>query len=65
MFEGIETIDASIIDTSLLGHSYFADAIQLVRDVLSVILEGLPPADRSLAAEVKGGRAYWRFSGGG
>ena len=24
--EGVETIDASVIDTSLLGHSYFADA---------------------------------------
>ena len=65
VFEGIETIDASVIDTSLLGHSYFADAIQLVSDLLSVILEGLPPADRSLEAEVKGGRTYWRFGGGG
>lgn len=64
VFAGIETIDASVIDTSLLGHSYFADAIQLVRDLLSVILEGLPPSDRSLEARIIGGMMYWRFGTG-
>ena len=54
-------IVAPAIDTSLLGHSYFADAIQLVRDLLSVILEGLPPSDRSLEARIRSGMTYWRF----
>lgn len=63
--DGIETIDASVIDTSLLGHSYFADAIRLVRDLLAVIREGLPPSDRALEAQVKGGITYWRFVGAG
>ena len=63
--DGIETIDASVIDTSLLGHSYFADAIQLVSDLLSVIREGLPPSDRSLEPRARGGVTYWRFGGDG
>lgn len=61
--EGVETIDASEIDTSLLGHSYFADAIQLVTDLLGVIGQGLAPPDRSLEGLAKNGLPYWRFEG--
>ncbi len=59
--DGIETIDASVIDTSLLGHSYFADALRLVGDLLAVIRDGAPPPERSLERLVKEGIPYWKF----
>lgn len=59
--DGIETIDASVIDTSLLGHSYFADALRLVGDLLAVIRDGAPPPERSLEPLVKEGIPYWKF----
>jgi esterase/lipase superfamily enzyme len=63
--EGVETIDASVIDTSLLGHSYFADAFQLVGDLLAVIRDGLPPPERELLPRQKAGLPYWSFGEGG
>ncbi len=59
--EGIETIDASVIDTSLLGHSYFADAAKLVSDLLAIVRDGSSPSARSLEAQEKGGITYWLF----
>lgn len=61
--EGIQTIDASVIDTSLLGHSYFADAVRMVQDLVHVLAERMPPERRSLIAALKGGRTYWVLGG--
>ncbi|MEM6784633.1 MAG: alpha/beta hydrolase [Bacteroidota bacterium] len=45
---GITTIDASGLDPSLLGHSYYADLKQLIDDIGALVKQGLAPAARAL-----------------
>ncbi len=59
---GLETIDASGVDTSLLGHSYFADTRTVLSDMHALIRSGLRPAQRSGLVGVQGGDGpYWAF----
>ncbi len=58
---GLETIDATNVDTSMLTrHSYFGDERSVITDLGLLLAEGLPPARRGLR-EVPG-RGYWRFA---
>lgn len=58
---GVETIDASGLDTSFLEHSYFAEAGSVLRDIRKLVLEGLRAPQRNLTErETKSGQAYWR-----
>ena len=60
--KGLVTIDATGIDTSLLGHSYFAEKEILVTDLKDVIEKSLPPTKRkSLIEKIKAKLAYWKF----
>ncbi|MEA2049004.1 MAG: alpha/beta hydrolase [Campylobacterota bacterium] len=62
VFKGLDTIDATGIDTSLLGHSYFAEKKILVKDLKDVIHKSLPPSKRdSLIEKIKKQMAYWKF----
>ena len=56
--EGIETIDASAIDTSLVGHSYFSDQPQLLDDI-STLLGARTRANSANRVRDAGG--YWSF----
>lgn len=60
---GVETIDASNVDTSLLnaialGHSYFAEQPTVIDD-LRLLLKGRSPAKRGLIERKDGGSIYW------
>ncbi|MEM6978937.1 MAG: alpha/beta fold hydrolase [Planctomycetota bacterium] len=44
---GVETIDVSGIDLSLLGHSYYGDSRWMLRDLREVIASRLPASERS------------------
>jgi esterase/lipase superfamily enzyme len=59
---GIETIDATNIDTSLLGHSYFADTRAVLSDLFELIHHGQRANERPGLESVNapGGR-YWEF----
>lgn len=60
--EGIETIDASNVDTSLLGHSYFAETRTLISDMFYLIGTG-NRADKRFGLrriDAQGGK-YWMF----
>lgn len=46
-FPGIDTIDASPVDTSLIGHCYYGDNPELIRDLRSVLKDGLPAENRA------------------
>lgn len=60
--EDMDTIDASEIDTDLLGHSYYGDCLPILRDVRLMIERNLRPEDRELErAEVPGNLIYWLF----
>jgi esterase/lipase superfamily enzyme len=60
--KGMETIDASTVDTSLLslGHGYFAGERTVVEDLGHLLRHGLPAAQRAL--EQPQGKDYWQFS---
>jgi len=57
---GLDTIDASAIDTDFLGHSYFSDTWPLLSDIHSILFEDQPPERRFglMAQENPGGRYY-------
>jgi esterase/lipase superfamily enzyme len=43
---GMDTIDASAIDTDFLGHSYFSDNWPLLSDIHSILFKDEPPSGR-------------------
>jgi esterase/lipase superfamily enzyme len=60
---GIETIDVSGIDLSILGHSYYGDNESILRDLYEVIRARLPATKRvSLVARQAGSLVYWQLS---
>jgi esterase/lipase superfamily enzyme len=58
---GIETIDASGLDTSFLEHSYFATAPPVLSDIRRVLREGLRAARRGLESRLAGDGSYWKL----
>jgi esterase/lipase superfamily enzyme len=58
----VDTVDASTVETGLLGHSYFGDAGTLLSDLFYVIRNGTPPGERSrLREQRRYGNPYWEF----
>ncbi len=59
--EGVETIDASGIDTSFLSHSYFATTSAIIADILDLIKSGKRAKDRETLEKVsKENVIYWK-----
>lgn len=52
-YPSIEVIDASEVDTSLFGHSYFAENETVLTDIKQ-LLAGRPPIDRGLKRAANG-----------
>jgi esterase/lipase superfamily enzyme len=48
VLQGVDTIDASEIDTDLLGHSYYGDCLPILDDVNLLMRSSLPPLERRL-----------------
>lgn len=60
----IDTIDASDIDTDLLGHSYYGDCLPILRDVRQILGMDLPPVGRKLIPwPVEDQLIYWTLPG--
>src|SRR5262249_31339500 len=60
--KGIETIDATNIDTSFLGHSYFAENRSVVSDIFYIFHKGLRADERAGLTPVGDGEGrYWSF----
>lgn len=58
----METIDASAVDTSFDGHSYFGDNASVISDVFYLIRDGKKPAERfGMSQEKLGEQVYWAF----
>lgn len=58
---GIETIDASGVDTSFLSHSYFADTHTIIEDILEMIKSGRRAAYRETLKLIQSaGKQYWK-----
>ena len=59
---GMDTIDASAVDTSLVGHSYFAESRSVIADVFALLRKDADPADRfGMRAMTAAGLRYWMF----
>ncbi len=59
---GIETIDATGTDTSLVGHSYFAEARSVLSDIFYLIRDGQRAGQRfGLSRVDTGSGRYWVF----
>ncbi len=59
---GLDTIDASEMDTELLGHSYYGNCLRLLDDLRLLLELNRPPAERKLeplfdAPDIP----YWKF----
>jgi prepilin-type N-terminal cleavage/methylation domain-containing protein len=62
IYPGIDTIEATNVDTSMDGHSYYAENTAVVSDLFYLVNQGLRPNDRSFIEAVNEERGqYWRF----
>jgi esterase/lipase superfamily enzyme len=63
VLDGLETIDASLIDGGeRLGHSYFGVTRQGLTDLYFLLKQGLAPGERRLEALLtEDGKQYWRI----
>lgn len=55
--DGLETIDATAVDSSLLGHSYFGNERTVLTDLGLLVRESLPASKRGLTSVAK----WWAF----
>ncbi|MEK6257129.1 MAG: alpha/beta hydrolase [Planctomycetota bacterium] len=60
---GVETIDCSRIEDSLMGHSYYGDNRDVTTDLFMLIKEDLPPSKRFFLEKQKSPDGpYWQFA---
>lgn len=62
--DGVDTIDASLVDTSLVGlrHSYFGDKRSILNDMFNLIMQQLAPDQRfDLQAAGDALKKYWSY----
>jgi esterase/lipase superfamily enzyme len=60
-FPGIDTIDATAVDSSLLGHTYYGDNVSVLTD-LGQLLRNQPITNRHYLKQVNHGMTfYWAF----
>jgi esterase/lipase superfamily enzyme len=59
---GVDTIDVSAVDTSLIGHSYYGSNGTVLSDLFDLLHENRPPDERQwLRAQYLGSLKYWVF----
>ncbi len=59
---GIDTVDVTSVDTSLLGHSYYGSNHSVLEDLWDLLHESKPPAQRNWLRSAKIGQlVYWVF----
>jgi esterase/lipase superfamily enzyme len=59
---GMDTVDVTAVDTSLLGHSYYGDSGSVLSDFVEVLKDSKPADQRKwLRPEYLGFQKYWVF----
>lgn len=62
IIKGVETIDASSVDTNFIGHGYFAETKDLINDIYHILKHSFTPPQRNLkSVSVPKRGKYWRF----
>jgi esterase/lipase superfamily enzyme len=60
---GVDTIDATALDTGLMSHSYYGDNTSIVADIYAIIRQGHPPDQRFGLRSVRHPDGqYWAFT---
>ncbi|MFO0809863.1 MAG: alpha/beta hydrolase [Gemmataceae bacterium] len=59
---GLDTIDVSTVDTSLIGHTYYGDSKSIITDLQHLVKRGEPPPKRPwLRPAERRSLPYWLF----
>jgi esterase/lipase superfamily enzyme len=59
----IDSIDASRVDTDLVGHSYYADNRSILSDMFYLLRDNRDPDGRfGMHRHVRAGQVYWEFA---
>ncbi len=60
---GVDLVDVTPVDTSLLGHSYYGSHPLMIRELMSLIHQGIPPEKRAWLTTLTDHRIppLWRF----
>jgi esterase/lipase superfamily enzyme len=61
ILEGMDSVDVSAVDTSLLGHSYYGDNSSLLADLYYLIEGQLPDQRFRLRRQEQAGKRFWVF----
>ena len=60
---GMDTIDVSLVDTSLIGHFYYGSNNTVLSDLVDLLHESKPPSQRPWLRPVPVGQmSYWVFT---
>jgi esterase/lipase superfamily enzyme len=61
VLDGIDTVNVTNVDVTLLGHGYVADAREVLNDMHALIFEGAAPGQRFglRPARTAAGQPYW------
>ncbi|UUO05785.1 alpha/beta hydrolase [Blastopirellula sp. J2-11] len=61
--QGVDTIDVSAIDTSLIGHAYYGDNDSIICDIFTLLHQPTPASQRQWLQSASGpGGMYWVFN---
>jgi esterase/lipase superfamily enzyme len=65
IYSGIDTVDMTTIDTSLIGHSYYGEKLPVIQDLKEILNFDRRPPQRSLLKEIllKGKDFFWQYKG--
>lgn len=58
---GLDTIDATGMDTGVLGHSYIGSKPLVLTDLYYLLRHNMTPAERNLLPQPPTGARYWQF----
>jgi esterase/lipase superfamily enzyme len=60
---GIDTIEVTGLDVTMLGHGYYAEAAALLHDMFDLLRHDVPPTQRQrlTSRNISGGLTYWSF----
>jgi esterase/lipase superfamily enzyme len=62
LLAGIDSVDASAVDTDLVGHFYYAENRSVLQDIFNLLRDAASPAKRFGMHRIRrGAKAYWAF----
>lgn len=63
ILEGVDTVDVSSVDTSLIGHAYFGDNRSVITDLYDLVRNSTPPGNRlCLSPRPRNRPRWWAFN---